>query len=121
MGKPELREALQSLFDFVIGSMRSGAPTRGCLSTKTAVGTEELDESISSAIRGLLDEIEAALRERLSRPGQAEQLPLSPSDAAQLIVTHTRGLVVIERVYHDEARMRSMADLLIRLLLKPVS
>jgi AcrR family transcriptional regulator len=119
MDKPELREALESFFGFVIKSMRTGAPTRGCLSTKTAVGIEELDVSIRSEIRDLLDEIEAALHERLSRPGESEQLALSPQDAARLIVTHTRGLVVIERVYRDEKRMRSMADLLIRLLFKP--
>lgn len=119
MDKPKLREALQSFFDFVIKSMRTGAPTRGCLSTKTAVGIEALDEAVRSAIRDLLDEIEKALDERLSRPDDAEQLALSPLDAARLIVTHTRGLVVIERVYGDEARMRSMADLLIQLLLKP--
>ncbi|MBZ9873200.1 TetR/AcrR family transcriptional regulator; helix-turn-helix transcriptional regulator [Mesorhizobium sp. BR1-1-9] len=119
MDKPGLREALESFFGFVIESMRTGAPTRGCLSTKTAVGIEELDESIRSEIRDLLDEIEAALHERLSRPGAAEQLTLTPKDAARLIVVHTRGLVVIERVYREEQRMRSMAELLIQLLLKP--
>lgn len=119
LDKPVLREALQSFFDFAIKSMRTGAPSRGCLSTKTAVGVEELDASIQSAIKDLLDEIEAALLERFSRPGQAEQLTLSPVDAARLIVTQTRGLVVIERVYRDEQRMRSMADLLTQLLLKP--
>jgi AcrR family transcriptional regulator len=121
MDKPELSEALRSFFDFVIASMRTGTPTRGCLSTKTAVGVEALDEAVSLAIRDLLDEIEAALCERLSRPGQAEQLALAPPDAAKLIVTHTRGLVVIERVYRDEKRMRLMARLLIRLLVNPSS
>lgn len=52
--------------------------------------------------------------------GQAEQLTLSPVDAARLIVTHTRGLIVIERVYRREQRMRSIADLLTQLLLKPI-
>lgn len=119
LDKPELRQALESFFGFVIKSMRTGAPTRGCLSTKTAVGVEELDEPMRSAIGALLDEIEAALYERLSRPGEVEQLALSPREAARLIVLHTRGLVVIERIYGDEARMRSMADLLIQLLLGP--
>jgi TetR/AcrR family transcriptional repressor of nem operon len=119
LDRPRLREALRSFFGFVISSMRTGSPTRGCLSTKTAVGIEDLDESIRSAIKDLLDEIEAALYERLSRPGEAEQLALSPRQAARLIVTLTRGLVVIERVYRDEKRMRSMADLLTGLLLDP--
>jgi TetR/AcrR family transcriptional repressor of nem operon len=119
LDKPALRQALESFFGFIIKSMRTGAPTRGCLSTKTAVGVEELDKPMRSAIRDLLDEIEACLYERLSQPGEAERLALSPREAARLIVLHTRGLVVIERVYGDEARMRSMAELLIQLLLGP--
>ena len=114
-----LRESLMAFFDFAISSMRTGQPTRGCLSTKTAVGVEDLDEPLRTAVRDLLDEIEAALYDRLSRAGDAEKLAISPKEAARLLVTHTRGLVVIERVYQDEERMRSMADLVIDLLLGP--
>ena len=117
--QPGLRESLRSFFDFAISSMRTGQPTRGCLSTKTAVGVEELDEPLRTALKDLLDEIEAALYDRLSRAEEAGKLAISPREAAQLLVTHTRGLVVIERVYQDEDRLRSMADLLIDLLLVP--
>jgi len=117
LDKPTLREALGSFFRFVITSIRTGVPTRGCLSTKTAVGMEELDETIRKAIKDLLDEIEAALYDRLSRPGDADQLAVPPREAARLIVTLTRGLVVVERVYGDEKRMRATAELAIGLLL----
>lgn len=118
LDKPGLRESLRSFFGFVVASITTGAPSsRGCLSTKTAVGTEELDEDIQAALRELLDEVETALYERLSRAGDNEQLELAPRQAARLIVTMTRGLVVIERIYRDEKRMRAMADLLIGLLL----
>src|SRR5690606_11505296 len=99
LDQAELRESLRSFFDFAISSMRTGQPTRGCLSTKTAVGVEDLDQPLRTAVRELLDEIEAALYDRLSRAGEAEKLAISPRQAAQLLVTHTRGLVVIERVY----------------------
>ncbi|HEY4251127.1 MAG TPA: helix-turn-helix domain-containing protein [Roseomonas sp.] len=117
LDQADLREALHGFFDWAINSMTMGAPSRGCLSTKTAMGVEALDETIRSAIRDLLDEIEAALCDRFSRSPAAEQLALPPREAARLAVTMTRGLVVVERVYRDRKRLRAMARLLIDLLL----
>jgi TetR/AcrR family transcriptional repressor of nem operon len=114
---PDPRTALRRFFTFAIKSMTTGMPSRGCLSTKTAVGTEELDGPLRAAIRDLLDEIEAALHERLSRADAKERLTMEPRQAARMIVTMTRGLVVIERVYQDEKRLRMMADLFIDQLL----
>jgi len=115
LARPKLRDALRAFIDFVISSMTTGTPTRGCLSTKTALGSEILDPSLQSALRMLLDDIEAALVARLSQ--EPEGLPVSVRQAARLIVTFTRGLVVIERVYADEKRMRASGDALIKLLL----
>jgi AcrR family transcriptional regulator len=123
LDKPKVRDSLRSFFDFVITSMTTtlaaDAPTRGCLSTKTAVGTEGMDEPIRMAIQSLLDEFEVILSERLSRIEKGVQLRLSVVDAARLIVTLTRGIVVIERVYQDPKRLRDSADSLIALLLGP--
>jgi TetR/AcrR family transcriptional repressor of nem operon len=116
--RPKLRDALRAFFDYAIGSMTKGVPTRGCLSTKTALAAEVLDESLQAALRQLLDDIEAALVERLSQPGDAERLLLPARQAARLIVTLTRGIVVIERVYADDKRLRASADALIKLLLQ---
>jgi AcrR family transcriptional regulator len=118
LDKADLRTALRGFFTFAIRSMTTGMPTRGCLSTKTAVGTEALDEPIRSAIRGLLDEIEAALYARLTRADAKDRLALEPRQAARIMVAMTRGLVVVERVYQDEKRMRAMADQLIELVLR---
>jgi AcrR family transcriptional regulator len=118
LNRSDLRSALRHFFGFAIKSMTTGMPSRGCLSTKTAVGSEELDEPIRSAIRELIDEIDAAVRERLSRPDAASRLKVEPQQAARLIVTLTRGLVVMERVYQDEKRLRTTSDLLVDLLLK---
>ena len=117
LARPKLRDALRAFFDFLINSMTTGTPTRGCLSTKTALGSEVLDPWLQSALRTLLDDIEACLVERFSRPDDAEDLPVAARQAARLIVTFTRGLVVIERVYADEKRMRASADALVKLLL----
>lgn len=117
LAPPRLRDALRSFLSFVISSMITGTPTRGCLSTKTALGSEVLDPTLQGALRLLLDDIEAALVERLSRDGESESLPMPVRQAARLIVTFTRGLVVIERVYADEKRLRATADALVKLLL----
>jgi TetR/AcrR family transcriptional regulator, transcriptional repressor for nem operon len=117
LDKPGLRESLRSFFTYAITSMTTGEPTRGCLSTKTALGTEDLDGAVREALKDLLDDIEQVLYERLSRPDHEGQLTLPPRQAARLIVTLTRGIVVIERVYQDEKRLRSVADMQITLLL----
>ncbi|HYG43928.1 MAG TPA: helix-turn-helix domain-containing protein [Bordetella sp.] len=119
LDKPDLSASLRNFFAFTIKSMTTGMPTRGCLSTKTALGIEALDEPIRTAIRDLLDEIEAALHERLARPDAGQRLLLEPRQAARMMVAMTRGLVVIERVYQDEKRMRAMADALVGLLVAP--
>ena len=115
---PTLRGALESFFDFAINSMTTGTPTRGCLSTKTIVGTEAPDEAIKAQVKALLDDIETALSERISRADEQDNLALDPIAAAQLIVTLTRGLVVIERTYQDKQRLRNVAHSLLSTLFK---
>jgi TetR/AcrR family transcriptional repressor of nem operon len=114
---PRLRDALEGFFAFVIGSMTTGVPTRGCLTTKTALGGDTLEEPMRAALQTLLDPLESLLRERLSRPEKGLRLMLPPQEAARLIVTLTRGIVVMERVYQDEARLRATAASLTALLL----
>ncbi|QMV50043.1 TetR/AcrR family transcriptional regulator [Ewingella americana] len=115
---PTLRGALESFFDFAINSMTTGTPTRGCLSTKTIVGTEAPDEAIKDQVKALLDDIETALIERISRADEQDNLALDPIAAAQLIVTLTRGLVVIERTYQDKQRLQNVAHSLLSTLFK---
>lgn len=116
--KPKLRDSLRGFFDFVIGSMRTGEPTRGCLSTKTVMAGEVIEEPIREAVEVLLDELEGILSDRLSRPEKGVELNLPPKQAARLIVTLTRGVVVIDRVYADEKRLRTTAEALTTLLLR---
>jgi hypothetical protein len=45
----------------------------------------------------------------------------SPEEAARLIATFTRGLVIMERVYRDKARLLETAEMLVSLLLGSAS
>lgn len=115
--KPKLRDALRGFFDLVIVSMTTGEPTRGCLTTKTALGGDFMEEPIRKALQQLLDELELILSERMAKAEKGVMLKLPPKQAARLIVTLTRGIVVMERVYQDEKRLRASGDALIGLLL----
>lgn len=117
LDKPTLRGALRAFFAFMIGSMTTGMPARGCLSTKAAFGRDVIDEPIREALQRMLDGLEAVLAERLARPEKGVRLGVSPQEAARLIVTLTRGIVVIERIYQDKRRLRADAEALTALIL----
>jgi AcrR family transcriptional regulator len=126
LDSPRLRDALQHLFEHLISSMTtaptSDARTRGCLSTKTAVAAEVLEESIRKEIETLLDGFQLILLERLSNIESDERLRLPPAECARLIVTLTRGLVVMERIYQNPRDLSRTAESLIDLLIdKPDS
>lgn len=110
--------ALAAFFGFVIESMTSGEPSRGCLTTKTATDETAMAEPIREALRAFLDGLEALLQERLGQNDARQLLNLAPDQAARLVVTLTRGIVVIERVYQDPQRLREAADALLSVLFK---
>lgn len=111
-------EALAAFFDFIIESMTSGDPSRGCLTTKTATDETAMAEPIREALRAFLDGLEALLFERFEQDDARALLNLEPDLAARLVVTLTRGIVVIERVYQDPQRLREAANALLAVLFK---
>ena len=119
---PTAEEALRRYLRFSIETVTAVGDddvTRGCLTTKTATDETAMDASIRAALRGLLDGVRGLLEERLSRPDAAGRLALPPAAAARLIVTATRGLVVVERVYGTDAQLQDVADDMLRLLFPP--
>ncbi|GGP27617.1 TetR family transcriptional regulator [Silvimonas amylolytica] len=114
---PDLRQALEAFFEFVIGSMTMGVPTRGCLSTKTAFTGDQLEEPVAEVLRGMLDRLERILASSLRSKESQSALTCSPESAARLLVTFTRGLVVIERVYQDTDRLKATALSLLDILI----
>ena len=119
LAQPDVDQALGDFFDFTIASMTKGVPARGCLSTKTAVDTRATDDRIREVLRGLLDRLEKVIEERLLQEDAQARLTLPAKDAARLLVTMTRGTVVMEGVYQDPTRVRATAGALITTLLGP--
>ncbi|RAU45141.1 TetR/AcrR family transcriptional regulator [Pseudomonas sp. RIT412] len=119
LADPSIKVALEGFFDFIITSMTEGTPTRGCLTTKTAVDGISEVETIRTALQGMLDDIEALLQTRFVLEEQNATLNLTASEASRLVSTFTRGVVVMERVYQDEARLRSTAASMVKVLIRP--
>ncbi|WP_397448821.1 TetR/AcrR family transcriptional regulator [Pseudomonas sp. NA-150] len=120
LDQPSVDTALRNFFDFTIGSMTWGAPTRGCLTTKAAVDENADLQVIRGALQGMLDNMEQLLIQRLQADDAHSRLTLTPAEAARLIVTFTRGIVVIERIYPEVERLRDTAGLIIKVLLAPL-
>ncbi|KDN18685.1 LmrA/YxaF family transcription factor [Amycolatopsis rifamycinica] len=115
LADPDLDRALRAFFDFTITSMTTGEPARGCLTTKTAIDSKADGERINAALRRLLDGLEDLVRDRLS--AEDTRLALPAADAARVLVTMTRGIVVMERVHQDPDRLRATARSLIDMVL----
>ncbi|OZI65754.1 TetR/AcrR family transcriptional regulator [Bordetella genomosp. 1] len=120
LAHPDLRSALTGFFDYLIASMTLGTPRRGCLSTKTALGGGNcIDPAIRKTLAGLIDEQEQMFRDRIAAADPAELGHVPPAQAAQVLITFMRGLVVIERIYQDTDRLRESVQSLLDALLAP--
>jgi TetR/AcrR family transcriptional regulator, transcriptional repressor for nem operon len=118
LNKPDLRAALTDFFAFAIRSITRGSPARGCLSTKIAI---ELDPELprqQELVKRMLDDLEDMLLTVLDAPEARAQLVIAPRQAARLIVTMTRGIAVMERVYGDPKRLRQTASALVDTLVR---
>jgi len=112
---PDARAALATLFKTIITNMTRGAPSRGCLTTKTATDSALTGDAVREKLRDLLDRFESVIADALSR--HEGELALPPREAALLIVTFTRGLAVMERVYQDRPRLEETAFAFVETLL----
>ncbi|UQS88545.1 hypothetical protein M5C90_23190 [Pseudomonas chlororaphis subsp. piscium] len=100
--------------------MTSGTPAKGCLTTKTATEADTIGPRIQQRLRDLLDALQLTISTALSAEPIQGDLVLAPAEAAQVLVTFTRGLAVMERIYQEPERLRSTADSLVRMLVPSV-
>jgi TetR/AcrR family transcriptional regulator, transcriptional repressor for nem operon len=114
---PDTKRALQAFFKVAIANMTAGSPARGCLTTKTATELDQNEPRIQNKVRRLLSDLEDILRIALSTSQANKKLTLSPAQTAELVVTFTRGLAVMERVHRDPKRLNESAAALIKALI----
>ena len=117
LSNPDPALALTALFKGVIANMSEGAPTRGCLTTKTAIELPLAGKAIEARVKRMLEDFTALIRDALSTPAARRKLSCDPEIAAELAVTFTRGLAVMERAYRNPQHLEKMSQQFVRLLL----
>jgi TetR/AcrR family transcriptional regulator, transcriptional repressor for nem operon len=117
LSDPDPAVALTALFMGTIAHMTEGAPSRGCLSTKTVIELPLAGGAIEARVKRLIGDFTALIREALSTPAARRKLSCDPDMAADLAVTFTRGLAVMERAFHDSRHLEQMAQQFVRILL----
>jgi len=119
LAAPDTRAALDAFFESAITNMTSGSPSRGCLTTKTAIDLDIAGPAVEARVKRLIGDLTTLLTEALSRPGTKAALSITPSAAADLIVTFTRGLAVMERIHHDRKHLKQTAGHFVQTLFRP--
>jgi len=118
LGRPDLRAALTAFFDVSIRTITAGTPSRGCLSTRTAFDLDGASPRVAQALKAMLDTLGELLMTALNTKERRAQLTMPPEQAVRLIVTTTRGIGVMERVYEDRKSLKLTTAALIDALLK---
>jgi TetR/AcrR family transcriptional regulator, transcriptional repressor for nem operon len=117
LSNPDPAAALTVLFEGSIVHMSEGAPSRGCLTTKTAIELPLAGKAIEARVKRLIEDFTALIREALSTPAARQKLSCDPEMAADLVVTFTRGLAVMERAYRNPQHLEKMSRQFVRILL----
>jgi AcrR family transcriptional regulator len=117
LSNPDPAVALNALFKRAIASMTQGAPSRGCLTTKTAIELPLAGKAIEARVKRLIEDFTALVRNALSTPTARQRLSCDPDVAADLVVTFTRGLAVMERAYRDPRHLEKISRQFVRILL----
>jgi len=116
LSNPDPAIALTALLKGVIASLIVGAPSRGCLTTKTAIELPLAGKAIEARVKRLLEDLTTLIRDALSTPAARRKLSCDPDVAADLVVTFTRGLAVIERAYRNPQHLEKIAQQFVNVL-----
>jgi AcrR family transcriptional regulator len=117
LSNPDPAVALTTLFKGVVANMSEGAPSRGCLTTKTVIELPLAGKAIEARVKQLIEDFTALVRDALSTPAARRKLSCDPDIAADLTVTFTRGLAVMERAFRNPRHLEEMSQQFVRVLL----
>jgi AcrR family transcriptional regulator len=117
LSNPDPAVALTAMFKGMIANMSEGAPSRGCLTTKTAIELPLAGKAIEAGVKRLNQDLTALIAEALSTPAARRKLSCGSDVAADLAVTFARGLAVMERAYRNRQHLEKMSQQFVRILL----
>jgi AcrR family transcriptional regulator len=99
---------LRSFFDVIVVNMTTGSPSRGCLTTRTALDAGISSEDVRERVQGLLDRLEQIVSQAIgSAPGKPAAV--NSNRLARVVVTFTRGLAVMERAGYSRKQLKEAA------------
>jgi AcrR family transcriptional regulator len=108
LAEGDAAERLRNFFDVIIVNMTSGSPSRGCLTTRTALDAAISSEDVRARVQGLLGRLEQIVSQAIgsaaNRPGTVDANRL-----ARVVVTFTRGLAVMERAGYSRKQLKESA------------
>lgn len=105
-GDPAAR--LRKFFEMVVINMTSGAPPRGCLTTRTALDAAVSSPAVRQRVQDLLGRLERLVSEAI---GAAPSRPTIDADQlARVVVAFTRGLAVMERAGYGRKQLKEAAS-----------
>jgi TetR/AcrR family transcriptional repressor of nem operon len=116
LSNPDPAAALTAMFKGMIANMSEGAPSRGCLTTKTAIELPLAGKAIEARVKRLNQDLTAVIGDALSTPTARRKLSCDPDVAADLVVTFARGLAVMERANRNPQHLEKMAQQFVRVL-----
>src|ERR1700676_1750151 len=96
---------------------RRGSSCSHALRAKTAIELPLAGKAIEARVKRLLEDFTALIRDALSTPAARRTLSCDPDVAADLAVTFTRGLAVMERAYRNPKHLEKMSQQFVRILL----
>jgi AcrR family transcriptional regulator len=117
LSNPDPAAALTAMFKGMIANMSEGAPSRGCLTTKTSIELPLAGKAIEARVKRLNQDLTAVIGDALSTATARRKLSCDPEVAADLAVTFARGLAVMERAYRNPQHLEKMAQQFVRILL----
>ncbi len=97
--------AFFSLFEQLVERLSGDAENKGCFSTRTMMEAADECPEITRLLKAFLDGLEEIFAERLTLAVEEKQFTGDPRANARYLVSITRGIAVIERIYDDKQRL----------------
>jgi TetR/AcrR family transcriptional repressor of nem operon len=109
---------LRNFFDVIIVNMTTGSPSRGCLTTRTALDGGISSEDVRVRVQGLLGRLEQIVSQAIgAAPGRLSTVDVNR--LARVVVIFTRGLAVMERAGYSRKQLRESATAFVDALAPP--
>lgn len=108
LAEGDVAERLRNFFAVIIVNMTSGSPSRGCLTTRTALDAAISSEEVRERVQGLLSRLEQIVSKAIGSAA-GKPVTIDANRLARIVVTFTRGLAVMERAGYSRKQLKESA------------